>query len=573
MRIRCSVAVLAPVLHHLHAAQVKTVAIQHAAEMELQTDRLGNQNTSSLPASLVDTAENGTRLAALDAEGAAVNATRRMVGAVEMVAPPGLGVSNASKLESSAPLAVKDVSKITHRSEAAGSGTVTALTDKSEGDGGATEQQHLSVKTAQTAACAMLIGVLSVFLFLRVMPAPKYGIESVHQSSIVVDSEFTTCAAMGRCFRAITLCYLTYFMYPGRVYTCFCRDPSTKKYPKTIFLIAPSILPLVAVFVCLKHVFKPNETLEKAGFQADSEEACEEERRRRGGLARFFHALFFYAAMFNQKVWAGSKSSTTSVLSKDHWRKILVAAGASVPAEVGRYTTNKDDKMAWKMDSLPDADIVVKPEAGCLGEASACFKRGVDYTTKDDIVKKMEEFVASEANNIQYSKVEDQGPQEWLLLERVMPDDRGVHLLEVCTAVDANGSVGVIWMTYFLDTNSFTSHQASSRYRVNADTFKIEGGEQWFRRRAMNDDLPHASKRFGEDVPGAKEACALAIKAHEEEIKGNPARKFLGWDCMFTKKDGPCFFEGNTMELRMGRSFYASWTTVWMILRTFSPPE
>lgn len=270
--------------------------------------------------------------------------------------------------------------------------------------------------------------------------------------------------------------------------------------------------------------------------------------------------------MMNHKIWAGSTSpAETNILSKDHWRELLESVGAFVPPLLARY---KGKTAEWVVQKLPDADVVVKPESGCLGEASTCFKKD-DCKTIDDVQKKMEEFLESEKKNATYSKAGAEG--EYLLLERALPDSRGVHLLEVCTAVDKSGRVGVMQITYFLDSNSFTSHEAASRYRVNATTGKIQGGEQWFRRRAMNDALAVASKRFGDEVPNAKEAIDLAIKAHEAEISINPGRKFLGWDCMFTN-NGPCFFEGNTMELRMGRSLYNSWTGLWLILRTFSPP-
>eukprot|EP00928_Gymnodinium_smaydae_P090583 TRINITY_DN7436_c0_g2_i1.p1 TRINITY_DN7436_c0_g2~~TRINITY_DN7436_c0_g2_i1.p1 ORF type:complete len:541 (-),score=90.80 TRINITY_DN7436_c0_g2_i1:60-1682(-) len=418
----------------------------------------------------------------------------------------------------------------------------------------------------------LLILLVIVVVGLRIAPAPDNGLTMVHESSIVVDSEFSTSAAAGRFLRALLLGYLTYFMYPGRVYAALHREPAFRSRPKLLFFLAP-LTPLYLLYGVTKGMIKgpgADALLEKVGFQADTEEQCIAERERRGYLGRFFHAMYFYTAMAVNTVWAGSCTpSKTTVLSKDHWREVLTSAGAFVPPEVARFKGNKES--TWKVDELPDADVVVKPEIGCLGEASACFKKGKDFTTKADLTKKMEEFLDTEAKKPRLFGRHG-AESQYLVLERVLPDERGVHLVEVCTAVDANGKVGVLWMTYFLDSNSFTSHSASSRYRVNASTCKIEGGEQWFRRRAMNDDLKTASLRFGEEVPRAREAAELAVKAHEEEIKINPGRKFLGWDCMFTKDQGSCFFEGNTMELRMGRSFYNSWPTLWHIVRSLAPP-
>eukprot|EP00929_Paragymnodinium_shiwhaense_P064826 TRINITY_DN32526_c0_g1_i2.p1 TRINITY_DN32526_c0_g1~~TRINITY_DN32526_c0_g1_i2.p1 ORF type:complete len:586 (+),score=97.72 TRINITY_DN32526_c0_g1_i2:96-1853(+) len=584
MRVSCAVAFVASALHRLDATQVKRDILQAARlETDLQQAHIDEERQASL--------SEDVRLAVAGDSTAAASSFGTGDEAVFTIASQALDASDSGRVEglsddaeamaaaaeTSGPSSARDVSLPLRRR---GGRLPLSKREQLEIVGGDVPIVGPFPVTAWviTAAaysfCALTFGILAVVvILLRLLPAPKNGIELVHLASVAVDPEFTLGAVIGRCLRAFALNYITYLMYPGRVYNLLKREPHSQRVALPFFILAPIVLPLILIGACVRHIFKPHENLEKIGLQADGKEACEAERRQRGNLARFFHALYFYMAMWNNKIWSGSRSPAQSCfLSKDAWRKVLEKAGAYVPREVGRWNANGAEKMTWAVDALPEADVVVKPERGCLGEGSACFKYGVDFKTKEDLIKKVEEFMEGEPKAGRYAAELGEGASDYLLLERVMPDERGVHLLEVCTAKDANGCVGVVWMTYFLDSTSFTSHECPSRYRVNASTYKIEGGEQWFRRRAMNDNIIHASRRFGEDVPRAREACELAIRAHEEELQTNPERKFLGWDCMFTAKDGPCFFEGNTMELRMGRSFYSSWTTVWLILRTFTPP-
>jgi len=290
---------------------------------------------------------------------------------------------------------------------------------------------------------------------------------------------------------------------------------------------------------------------------------AEADQEKRGSdmrlIPRFVHLAFYYLAYSQGSYFSGdAKVNQKTTLSKDHWRSVLRGVGAFVAPELARW---KDGCLEW-FGPLDNHDLVVKPESGALNSGSAMWANtkngGTDFSTKEDV---------SELMLAHAKKQLIPGNGQYLVLAKMSPArSMGCHNFQIITAMQADGRVGVLWVTLKRGPGLHTFPDWS---RLDPSTGTVLGPDPWLRLRKM---WSCDRDWFGKVVPGAVEACDMAVKAHRAELEINPRRAFVGWDAMLMDDGRIIFFEGNTCTLRLGRVIYASWAATAAFLRNFVHP-
>ena len=192
--------------------------------------------------------------------------------------------------------------------------------------------------------------------------------------------------------------------------------------------------------------------------------------------------------------------------------------------------------------------------------AAQLLKRGKDFTSREEveaILLNDPEYKGKAAVLAEFIR-----PTETLTLSS--KEYGAVHSLDIVTMRTSDG-VKVLTVLLWTDCDGWSSHTCSAGYIIDVETETVVAPTAWY--------SPHfatqKSSLVGARIPGAKEACAAAVRAHE--ACKLPWMTTIGWDAMLTD-DGVCFFEGNVSAYRtprrvflspgLAKEFYAEWRGV-----------
>jgi hypothetical protein len=230
--------------------------------------------------------------------------------------------------------------------------------------------------------------------------------------------------------------------------------------------------------------------------------------------------------------------------TKHFWREIMEGAGMRMPRQMGQ--SGKDDVL--RVDHPLDCDMVLKVVDSYLGIGDLFLDHGKDFNTQEDVEKLITDHTYDDGG-----KEGSYAGKDVLLLELVRPDkDHGVHSFDILTVITPDGSAKVLSCLYWGDCTTSSSHSTRAGYTVDIDSETLRDSVKWYSPFFVKMD----PKQAGESVPGIKEACARACKAHEEGFKRLPFLKMVGWDSMIMKNKEMVFFEGNFAGARIPRRMF-----------------
>ncbi len=252
-----------------------------------------------------------------------------------------------------------------------------------------------------------------------------------------------------------------------------------------------------------------------------------------------------------------------SVCTKEYWNTLLDAAGARRPRQLG-YWDGATLQPVGKGVGSGSADLVTKICDSYLGIGDRVLGRGgsgpLGFKTHADVH-------AILAADPEYAG------RPAMVCELVSPATGvrisssgfgNTHSLDLITMRTRRG-VQLVTALLWTDCDGWSSHTCSAGYIIDVETETIVAPTAWY--------SPHfatqKSSLVGARIPGAKEACAAAVRAHE--ACKLPWMTTIGWDAMLTD-DGVCFFEGNVSAYRtprrvflspgLAKEFYAEWRGV-----------
>jgi len=220
---------------------------------------------------------------------------------------------------------------------------------------------------------------------------------------------------------------------------------------------------------------------------------------------------------------------------KNFWRKVMEDTEMRIPQELGRV---KDNKVSINPGALIEgADIVAKVADSYLGIGDKFMKFGEDYKSLAELKDSSE-------------KEEMWKGKEVLLLEWMRPlPSLGVHSLDIVTIMTSSGPK-VVSVLFWGECTGSSSHSAKGGYIVDVESETITSTAKFY--------SPYFAEQKGALVglklPGVKGAVEMALRAHAEAQKKQKWLMMIGWDCMFTRKEGEVvFFEGNFAASRIHR--------------------
>mmetsp|Transcript_29267 Transcript_29267/g.93194 ORF Transcript_29267/g.93194 Transcript_29267/m.93194 type:complete len:429 (+) Transcript_29267:183-1469(+) len=229
---------------------------------------------------------------------------------------------------------------------------------------------------------------------------------------------------------------------------------------------------------------------------------------------------------------------------KEWWVDKLDRVGAQLPRQLG----------AWDGAAVADVgkgiahgkrDIVCKISDSYLGIGDHVFKRGIDFTTREDIQATLSKDPMYAGKRAVLSELVRPSSS----IQISAPGFSQVHSLDILTLRTPTG-VKILSVLLWTDCTGWSSHSATSGYLVDVETETIVAPTAWY---APHFAAMESAPLVGLKVDGVRAACLTAMAAHEEVLKsGQNWLTTIGWDCMMTT-DGPVFFEGNVAAYRTPR--------------------
>ncbi|GAB5362008.1 hypothetical protein AAMO2058_000761200 [Amorphochlora amoebiformis] len=243
-------------------------------------------------------------------------------------------------------------------------------------------------------------------------------------------------------------------------------------------------------------------------------------------------------------------SVVDTITDKNFWRSVMEEAGVRVPMEIGRF--DHGEVRINKDFAVKGTDLVCKVSDSYLGIGDKFLE-------------------AKEVQSIDNLKRIAKGSEDWkgkqvLLLEWMRPKESlGVHSLDIVTIITEAGPK-VLSVLYWGECTGASSHTAKGGYCVDIESEMILSPARFY--------SPYFSKQpgklVGTKLPGLKTAVDMSLRAHALAHKKQAWLMMIGWDCMFTKKDGEVvFFEGNFAASRIHRRITFSPLHAYRFLRSY----
>jgi len=445
----------------------------------------------------------------------------------------------------------------------------------------------LAAPSGTTIWCFNIILVLALVIFVTPFAfsspgtatdtCPDVGVAAICECSGSAPVEYSVGEVLQRLLRVQFIFCFTWISSPFPIYLLQCKvwcyvftflAPPMRWLPWWISMwvgvpigcifALPIFYGLVMFLYALVRCIRANDDISRDANM----EGLETDNRF---LVKLIHIMYIQYAHEIVEYYAGAhrmpKDQCQLTFSKDYWRGVLTRAGVPIPVEVARWKQLPKEKgeLTWHKEPDPTKDLVSKEETGRLGHGDFLIAKG-EWSTKSDVLE-----VYRKQINLNVRKCE-----EAILLERVYPrKDLGVHVIRIQTSDGPSGKVGVMDTTMQFGSSTWTSHTGQRQYRINPEKECFDRQDHWFRNRRTweFDEADRATK-----LTGVKEACLMAIKAHQESQKDHPRRYMIGWDFMFTEDGGIVAFEGNSVALRVGRVITPSWATTFSFCRHFAWP-
>ena len=206
--------------------------------------------------------------------------------------------------------------------------------------------------------------------------------------------------------------------------------------------------------------------------------------------------------------------------------------------------------------------MVIKLTDAFFGIGDQFLNHGEDFETVEDL----ERILTTTTYESYEGETMGYAGREAMIVEYCRPLPRlGVHSCDIVTVATHEG-VKVLTCLYWGECTGPSSHSTTAGYCVDVEKEEIAGPCRWY--------APYfataSDKLVGTKLPGIKEACEQAIRAHEQSPF--PWLTTVGWDGMFLRQGGYVFFEGNFGSIRIPRRIFLSAETLMEFLKGFAWP-
>lgn len=209
------------------------------------------------------------------------------------------------------------------------------------------------------------------------------------------------------------------------------------------------------------------------------------------------------------------------VLTKEFWRKHLSNSGAFIPPELAHW--DGKDNIKYGNDTQQKSKAIIKVNDSFLGLGDKIVK---DFELGSKEGKQWLENIF---------KTEYMG-QRSLLLDFVKPKkEMGVHSVDIVTIRLPDGSYQVLSCLLWAECEGLTSHGTTAGFTIDVKTEQIASKLYQY---GVHFNRPGNEKYVGKRIEGVQRACQQAIAAHKSANQEYKWATAVGWDCMFTEKDG-----------------------------------
>jgi len=238
-----------------------------------------------------------------------------------------------------------------------------------------------------------------------------------------------------------------------------------------------------------------------------------------------------------------------TICVKEYWHGLLDAAKARRPLQLAGWDGESAHEVGPGV-GFGLANLVCKISDSYLGIGDKVLTRGKASGGDFDTLADIQAILAADPAY---------AGKDAILCEFVFPHPTlalssagygQVHSLDIVT-IRTKAGVRVLTCLLWTDCEEWSSHSCQAGYLMDVHSETIVAPTAWYSPYFAT--MPAAL--LGTRVPGVREACRLAIAAHEASTL--PWLTSVGWDAMITP-EGAVFFEGNVAAYRTPRRMHLS---------------